>query len=192
MKLFIPLFIFLFSSVASSQTREEVLEQFMKERKQMMEQMIQMFQDDFDNDNFFKDNLDPFSGYNSFKGASSNVSIEERYEKDGSIAIIITPTTENMSLDIQTKDSMIIIKTELSIEESKDQQSQKSHSFSKSTSTKSISIPQGYKPKSPIAEGKGIKILLVPDKDMRDRIKPKKKYHKKMIPIGKQPGEDTL
>ncbi len=54
MKTILILFFTFLSTFSFSQTREELLEQFMKERRQMMEQMIQIFQDDFNNDDFFR------------------------------------------------------------------------------------------------------------------------------------------
>jgi hypothetical protein len=192
MKGLISLIILFISFNVLSQTREEIVEQFMKERKQMMEQMIKIFQDDFNNDDFFKDDIDPFKKGSSFKSFGTNVLIEEKYENDGSISIIITPKTQNMSLDIQTKKNSIVIKTELNITESKDQGEQSSRFSSKSSSTKSIQIPQGYKAVSPVGYGKGIKVSLVPLEGIKKKSVPKKKFHKKMIPIGKRPGEETI
>ena len=77
----------MFSICSYAQTREEMMEEFMRERNKMMKQMIQMFQDDFNNDDFFQDDFDPFGSNKSFKGIGSNVDIEEKYEKDGSISI---------------------------------------------------------------------------------------------------------
>lgn len=192
MKWFIPIFLMIFSINTIAQTREEILQQFMEERKIMMEQMIEMFQNDFESDSFFQsdvpDSLNSFGG----KTLGNNFQIEEKEERDGSISIIITPQTENMSLDIQTKDNSIIITSEMKVEESNEQGEQRFKSFSKSSSSKVVNIPKGFTAKAPIVEGKGFKISLIPSSKVDSTSK--KKYFKKkgMVPIGKMPGEDTL
>ena len=187
----IPLF-------AQAQTREELIEQFMKERRQMMEQMMKIFQDDFENDSFLGDDFDPFGTFpkgNSFHGGGKNVKIDEKYEDDGSISIIITPQNKNINMDIQTNENLITIKTEMRIEEETKEGGNSIKSYSSSSSTRSIPIPQGYKAKSPVASGKtGIKISLVPQGEIKDHIKKKAKPKKSpnLRPIGKKPGEETI
>jgi HSP20 family molecular chaperone IbpA len=185
----------LLSLSAFGQTREEILQEFMKERKQMMQQMIQMFQDDFGGDDILSDKMDPFGSNKSFKGAGSSVEIEEKYETDGSISIIITPKKENMALDIQTKDGMITIKSEMNVEEENKKGSNSFKSFSRSSFSRSIGIPQGYSAKSPTASGKGIKISLIPSAKVKKILSPKKKPQNSnsgLVPIKKKSGEDTL
>ena len=193
MKLILGLLFILNSTLAFSQTREEMIEQFMRERKEMMKQMMKMFRDDFSGmDNFFEDDFDPFDSMKSFKGGGTNVEIEEKYEDDGSISIIITPKSENISLDIKTDNGMITIKSDMKtkIEENG------STSFSSSSYSRSIAIPQGYSAKAPVAAGKGLKISLVPNgkvKKIMDSNKKRPKPSKDLkVPIGKQPGEDMI
>jgi HSP20 family molecular chaperone IbpA len=186
-----------FSFNAYTQTREELIEEFMKERRKMMKQMVQMFQDDFNQDDFFKDDIAPFGKQKSYKSSGSSVEIQEKYEEDGSISIIIIPKRENMALDIQTKDGMITIKSEMKVEEESQTGKKSFKTYSSSSFSRSISIPSGYKAKTPKAEGKGIKISLVSTKKVKSILKkanqkPTKKFHPKRIPIGKQPGEEAI
>ena len=87
------------------QSRDEIIEDFIEQRKKMMEQMIEMFHDDFNGDSFFQDDFDPFDSFSnmkSFSGVGSQIKIEEKYEEDGTISLIITPQKDNLSLDIKT------------------------------------------------------------------------------------------
>ncbi len=205
MKIFALCFSLFISLNIFAQTREELLEEFMKERDKMMRDIMKMFQDDFNNDSFFNDDMDPFSGFEHFKGRSGGVEIEEKYEKDGSLSIIITPLNENMDLDIKTNDEQITISYKVREEKETKKGDQSFKSFSSSSSTRVIPIPQGYKAKSPEAYGeKGIKISLIPtDKtksimsskpSSKSKLKKSKSQDKPVDkkPIGKRPGEDTL
>ena len=66
-------------------------------------------------------------------------------------------------MDIQTVNNRITIKSEKRTEEKTDQAGNTFSSSSMSSSTRSISIPKGYKAKSPEAAGKSVKIVLVPE-----------------------------
>jgi hypothetical protein len=180
-------FVFLLSFNLLAQTRDETLKQFMQERKIMMQQMMQLLQDDFDND-FFSDEADPFFGGSSFKGKGKSIELEEKYEDDGSISIIITPKKENMNLDITTDNNMIVIKSEVT-------KGNKGSQFSSSKFSQSISTPNGYTAHSPVAHGKGVKISLVPSGKVKKMMKKKMKKQSSAadkVPVGKQPGEETI
>jgi HSP20 family molecular chaperone IbpA len=171
MKTMMVLMSLLFSVQVLAQTRDELLEEFMQERRKMMESMMEMFNESFEDD--FFDTTDPWGDMKSFKGVGSNISIEEKYEKDGSISILIKPQNKDVNLDIQTTDEMITIKSEIR---------QKSDSgMSMSSFSKSIGIPNGYKAKSPEAVDGGIKISLVPSSEVKSIMQDKKKDAKPLL-----------
>ena len=188
MKPLILLFTLVLSLNVYSQTREELIEEFKRERAKMMKEIQKMFQDDFSGgDSFFDDSdLDSLFDQRSFSGGSSNVKVEQKYEEDGSISILITPQNENVSLDISTKNNMITIKSEMTIE----QKGKRSKGISSSSFSKSVSIPSGYKAQNPTQVGKSIKIALIPQAKIKKLMVPKKKEGK--IPVGKMPGEETI
>ncbi len=178
-----------------AQSRDEILEEFLKERKKMMESIMKMFEEDSHfGDSFFDDDFDPFKGMKSFKGTGQKIDIEEKYEEDGSISILITPKQENMSLDIQTKDGFIIIKSETKVEEKNEQGGSTFKNYSMSSFSRSIAIPDGYSAKGPVAEGKSLKISLVPSSEVKKIMQkpdPSKTNDGKM-PIMKRAGEETI
>lgn len=180
-------------SLAFSQTKEDLVKKFMQERRKMMEQMINMFQDDFSGgDNFFSDDFDPFDSLKSFKGEGENIKIEEKYEKDGSISLVITPLKENITFDIKTEGRFITIKSESRQSTDTQDENGKVKSLSSRSFSRSISIPQGYNARAPVAEGKGLKISLIPTEKTKNIINLKQKIDDKKIPLGKQPGEQVI
>ena len=155
-------------------TQEELLEEFMQQRREMMKSMMDMMNEAFDEDDFFQMD-DSFGRPQGLRGSGQNVSVEEKYEDDGSISILIKPQSDNVNLDIQTKDNRITIKSEIRQETKRDEASGSSFSsYSMSSSTKSIGIPEGYTAKSPEAVEGAIKISLVPNDKVKD-ISPAKK-----------------
>lgn len=185
------------STFAGAQTREELLEEYRKERNKMMSEILKIFNQDMNSmmdDDFFSDDVDSFFDKRSFTGGSSEVVIEQKYEEDGSIAIVIIPQNKHVQLDISTDNNMITVKSETKVIEENEEDSSRFKSFSSSSMSRSISIPQGYTAKQPVAHGKGIKISLIPSKDLQ-KLKQKKKPLKKddgKMPIQKQPGEQTI
>lgn len=186
-----------------AQTREELIEEFQRERAKMMQEIMKMFQDDFSGaDSFFDDfddmDMDTLFNNRSFTGGGANVSVEQKYEDDGSMTILITPKNENVSLDIQTTDNMITIKSETRVEQTDEQGTNRTKSYSRSSFTKSIGIPTGYVAQKPVPEGKSIKIVLSPKDQMKKIVVPKStkkekpKPKQEKIPIGKRPGEEML
>lgn len=199
MRIFTLLMTCIFSLSLFAQTREELIEEFRRERAKMMNEIMKMFQDDFSGSDTFFDDMDMDSLFSdrSFMGGGQNVSVEQKYEKDGSISILITPKNENVSLDIQTTESMITIKSETKVEQVDDENGNTTKSYSMSSFSKSISIPSGYTAQKPVAAGKSLKIVLMPKSGMKNIITPKnsqkiapKKQEK--VPVGKRPGEETL
>ena len=166
MKFIMILIIFIASLSLFAQTREELLQDFMQQREQMMKQMMDLFNESFEDD--FFDTKDPFGQIESFKGQGSNVSIEETYEKDGSISILIKPQNPNVSLDIKTSEQRITISSQIKQETTTYEAGNTYKSMSMSSFSRSIGIPQGYTAKSPEAIDGGVKISLVPS----DRVKP--------------------
>lgn len=196
MKVCCLFFVALFSLNTLAQTREEILEDFRRQRQEMMKQMIQLFQDDFDSD-LFQHDIDPFGKQKKFMGSSQSVKIEEKYNDDGSIEIVITPKDKNIALDIKTENNRITIKSEKRVETKNDQNGNTFSSFSSSSSTQSIGVPEGYKATGPVVVDKGLKFTLTPIDKVVKTLKPKRKLIKTKprvdrVPIGKRPGEDTL
>jgi len=194
MKKLFFVFTVLFSLSVVAQTREELIEEFRKERAKMMEEIQKMFQDDFSGaDSFFGDSdMDSLFDQRSFSGGSSNVQVEQKYEKDGSIAIVITPQNENVQLDISTEGNKITIKSETKIEQEDTQGGSRSKSISMSSFSKTIGIPDGYKAQNPVQEGKSVKISLLPQDKIKNLMVPSKPKKQDKIPVGKMPGEDTI
>ena len=192
----ILMFLFMIPSLSFAQTRDEMIKNFMEQRKQMMKQMIQMFQDDFSNDSFFNDDFDPFSGMGqmkSFNKQGNSVEIKEEYKKDGTIEYTVIPKDKNMTLDIQTTDSSITIKTETKVEQVDEQNGNQVKSYSSSSSSQIINAPEGYTVKKPENSSDGVKITLVPTGKVQKVINaPKIDKKKKLMPIGKMPGEETI
>lgn len=185
-------FLFLISNYSIAQTREEIIEEFKRERAIMMEEIQKIFAEEFSGaDSFFGDSdMDSLFDQRSITGGGNNISVEQKYEKDGSISILITPKNKNVNLDINTKNNMITIKSETKVEQVDEQSGNKSKSVSMSSFSKSISIPSGYKAKNPTQEGETIKIALIPQDKIKKLMVPKKEDSK--VPIGKRPGEDTI
>ncbi len=153
------------SGVALSQTREEILKDFMEQRKKMMESMMDLMNDSFEQDFFDMD--DSFGRLQGFKGVGNNVSVEEKYEQDGTISILIKPENENVNLDIKTSEDRITIKSEIREEVKNEKSGTTSSQFSMSSSTKSIGIPKGYSAGSPEAIDGMVKISLKPSKELK-------------------------
>jgi len=188
------LFLFLLFSglnvFAQNKTHSDLMEDFLNQRQKMMESVFKAF----DDDDFFKDDVFPDTGISGFaQGMPSmggQIKIDQKEESDGSISIMITPENEGMSLDIDTKDDFITIKSETKIIDKKDQNGNTFQSQSISRSSRSISIPPGYKAKTPEAVGKSIKISLVPDEDIKKLPSPGHKNGR--VPIMKSPGDETI
>lgn len=185
---FLVLFLLVMSNFSYAQTREEIIEEFRRERSEMMKGIMKMFKDDeFLNDDFFSDDMHPFDNIERLKKLrGDNVAIEETNEKDGSISIKITPKNKDISLDISTESNRITIKTETKVKETVDEEGNSSTMMSNSSSTRSISIPEGFEAMPPKQVGEGIVILLRPS---TAKIK---KVYKDRIPVKKQPGDITI
>jgi HSP20 family molecular chaperone IbpA len=196
MKVLFILCTFILSLNVYAQSREEIIEEFMRERSKMMEEIQKMFQDDFSGgDSFFGDSdIDSLFDQRSFSGGSSDVKVEQKYEEDGSISILITPQSKNVNLDINTKDNMVTIKGETQVVQEDEGSGSRSKVISKSSFSKSVSIPSGYKAQNPKQEGKSIKISLLPQDKIKKLMVPKSKARKKIdkVPVGKLPGEETI
>jgi HSP20 family molecular chaperone IbpA len=205
MKLYLLVSIILTANLCHAQTREEILEEFRKERQEMMSEILGMFQSDSFGDSFFGDDeANPFDNIKKLRNRS-NVTVEERHEDNGNISVLITPKSDKIELDIQTKNNMITIKSETKIEEESSSGGNSFKNISSSSFSQSISIPQGYIAESPIASGKGLQITLRPRGSRSERAmneKPKddepvstvgvKKRKIKLVPIGKTPGEEVI
>lgn len=178
----------LISFSSFSQTRDEIIEEFRQERSKMMKEIMKMFKDDdFMQDDFFGSDMHPFDNIERLKKiGGENIAIEERSEKDGSISIIITPKSKDISIDISTENNLITIKTETRVEETTKDKDNSLTSMSSSRSQRSIAIPNGFKALGPQKEGKGIKISLVP---VKSKVK---KIYKDKFPIKKRAGEVTI
>lgn len=176
-------------------THDELIQEFLEQRKQMMEKVMKAF----DDDSFFDDDFDDsglfdqirkqgFKGFNGFNSSGNNVKIVEKVEDDGSMSILITPKNESVKLDIETTDHFIKIKSEM-MEKVENQQGKSfSSNISRSSFTQSIRIPNGFEAQNPTAQGKSIKIVLVP----KDTSIIKSSYPKGKKPIGKRPGEKAI
>ncbi|MBD65833.1 MAG: hypothetical protein CME62_11540 [Halobacteriovoraceae bacterium] len=173
---YVMLLTMIFSLTAFAQTREELIQEYMKERNKMMREIMDMFNEDLDTmmeDDFFEKDVNSFFSDKSFLGGSQSVTVEQNYEKDGSISVIITPKDKNIQLDISTENNMITIKSETKIVDENSQAGNTFKSMSTSSMTKSIAIPRGYTAKAPTQEGEGIKISLVPTDSVK-KLAPQK------------------
>jgi HSP20 family molecular chaperone IbpA len=194
MKKFFFIVLCFFSLSSWAQDADEIVQQFLEQRKKMMEQIMKAF----DDDDFFKqDFLDDkmfesirkqgFEGFKNFKSTGNNIKVEERIEKDGSISVLITPQKKNMKLDIQTTQNQIIIKSEMMESVENENKQGVSKSYSRSSFTQTVAIPQGFEARDPKKEGESILISLVPNK--KGNFKPDNKGR---VPVQRVPGEETL
>lgn len=167
-----------FAQNSEPRTQEELLEEFMRQRREMMKSMMDMMNEAFEEDDFFRMD-DSFGMPQSLKGTGENVSVEEKYEDDGSITILIKPQSKNVNLDIKTQDNRITISSEIRQETTGDENGSSFSSYSMSSSTKSIGIPEGYQAKNPEAIEGAIKISLVPNKKIKDASPLNKKRSEK-------------
>lgn len=154
-----------FNAFSQTTDTEKMLEHFLEQRRKMMEQVRKAFKDDdmmfdnfFDDDDFFKDFSD--GQMKGFRGRGPDFSIEEQATHDGNIEFLITPKNKNVTLDIDTQDNQIVIKSETKVTEENQGQHGTSQSFSSSSYSRVIGIPFGYKATDPVAEGDSIKITL--------------------------------
>lgn len=178
----------IFSHLSHAQTREELIQEYMKERTKMMSEIMKMFKESsFATDDFFKDDMHPFDNIERLKKMrGDNVTIEEKNEKDGSISVTITPKDKSTQLDISTDNNRITIKTETKVKETVDEEGNSFTSMSSSSSTRSISIPDGFQAMAPKQVGSGILITLSPTS------KKLRKVYKDKVPVKKRAGEITI
>src|SRR5690554_3985354 len=162
MKKLIAILMMLIGTQALAQdSHNEIIQRFLEQRKRMMEDIMKAFDDDeffkddfFDNDIFESLRREGLSAFQGFQGGGKNVSVEERMEKDGSISVVITPQSEDIQLDIETKEDRIVIKSEMRVEEESVQGQGRSKSISTRSFSQTVAIPQGYEAKKPAKEGK--------------------------------------
>lgn len=191
-------FIMLFGSTMATAQNDynTIIEQFLEQRKEMMEEIMKAFDDDsFFQDEFFDDDVfeqlrqHGLGGFKGYQGAGNNISIQEKMNEDGTISVIITPKNKETNLDIETKQDRITIKSEVEVKE--ERKDAKGNVLGTSTSMQSfsrvVSIPQGYKAKSPTKKGESIVISLVPNDG--NILKPDENGR---VPIKKRPGEKTI
>lgn len=191
---FLFVLILLFSATVFSQDADEVIQQFLEQRKQMMEQIMKAFDDDdffkgdaFDDQMFDQIRKHGLGGFHGFNSTGHNVKVEEKVEKDGTISVIITPQNKNLKVDIKTTEDQIVITSEM-MEKVENQNKQGSmQSYSKSSSSQSVRIPNGYIAQTPKAKNQSVVITLVP-KD-KSKFKPDSKGR---IPIQKKQGDETI
>lgn len=194
--LIISSFFVLQSFAQQADDADKIVQQFLEQRKKMMEEIMKAF----DDDDFFKSENDAFDdkmfdqirkhGFRGFQGFSSNgnnVKVEERVEKDGSISVIITPKNEKIKLDIKTTKGQILIKSEMMSDVENKNEQGSSRSYSKSSYSQTIQIPNGFEAQSPKAKDKSIIITLIPKAE--GKFKPDSKGR---VPVQKGYGEDTI
>jgi HSP20 family molecular chaperone IbpA len=171
--MFKVLLVFLFSlNLFAQNSHDEIIQNFLEQRKKMMEEMMRAFgDDDFFSDDFNDDKLfeslknHGIGGFGQFKSMGQNVTVEEKMQDDGSIDVIITPKSDNVNLNIETKNNSIIIKSETKVAQEDDSESGSSKYFSSSSFSRSVSIPDGYQVEDPKQKDKSIIITLRPTKD---------------------------
>jgi HSP20 family molecular chaperone IbpA len=198
MKFILIISLLFVSTICQAQTREEILEEFRKERQEMMSEILEIFQSDSMGEAFFDDDMNPFDNIKKLRDRS-NVTVEEKHEDNGSISVLITPKSDQIELDIQTKHNMITIKSETKIEEESLSGGSSFKNVSSSSYSQSISIPQGYIAESPVTDGRGLKIVLRPAglKKLNAPVKVEASIKNqesgmKLVPIGKIPGEEVI
>jgi hypothetical protein len=167
--------------------REEIIEKFMKNRKAMMDKML----DAFSEDSFFEDDMDDDffksilgNRFDKFKNHKM-VSVEEIRKKSGDIDVFIKPEDETIKLDIETKDSVIIVKAKKIEKIENNSASSFSSRLNNQSSMQSVSIPEGYEAKSPKTVGDKILIALVKKRTKIQKINSK-------TPLLKRKGEGTI
>lgn len=193
MKLFVFCITIFLPFYSLAQSPEQIIEQFKKERQEMMSEILKMFQSNPLQDSFFDSGMHPFDEVNKLRNGSS-VDVEEVYEKDGSISILIIPKSEETQLDIQTTESKIIIKSSSQVEQTTKEQGSSFKSISSQSFTRSISIPSGYMAKTPVTKDKKLIIKLIPLLKNQNKIKKETQPSKvrDLKPVGKSPGEQTI
>lgn len=175
---------------------DKVVQQFLQQRKKMMEDIMKAFDDDdffkesneaFDDKMFEQIRKHGFRGFHGFSSSGNNVKVEEKVEEDGTISVIITPKNENIKLDIKTSKDQIHIKSEkISKIENKSKEGI-SKSYSQSSYSQTIQIPNDFEAQDPKARGKSIVIVLIPK--AKGKFKPDSKGR---VPVQKGYGEETI
>lgn len=175
---------------------DKVVQQFLEQRKKMMEEIMKAFDEDdffkegdaaFDDKMFDQIRKQGFRGFQGFNSTGNNVKIKEKVEANGDISVLITPKSKNIKLDIQTSDNQIVIKSErMSDVENKNKQGV-SRSYSKSSYSQTIRIPNGFTAKAPVKKDDSIVITLSPK--AKSKFKPDSKGR---VPVQKGYGDETI
>jgi len=180
----------------AQQSHDEIIQRFIEQRKQMIEEMTKAFDDDaFFSDDFKADQLfDSIqkSGIAGFKSGERNVKVEEKVKDDGSIDVVITPQSENVNLDIETKDNRISIKSEMRVKEKKESDQGSSQVLSHSSFSRSVSIPDGFTASSPKQVDKSIVITLVPNEGQEIKVIEPSGAQDKKVPLKRRNGEKVI
>ena len=191
----------------AQKSHDEILQQFLKQRKQMMEQIMKSFDDDsffkdFDDtfgdkfeDDFFKQfKQRGFGGIQGFEHSGDSVSVEEKVADDGTISIIIRPKSKDIKLDIQSTDDQIIINSETVVKEETQSEEGQSQSFYKSSSSRSVTIPEGYHalPAEPLDGGLKIRLVQKDKNYFKKQAQDSKVPESEKTPVGKRQGEETI
>tara|TARA_Y100000385_G_scaffold265208_1_gene299288 strand:+ start:254 stop:880 length:627 start_codon:yes stop_codon:yes gene_type:complete len=175
---------------------DKIVQQFLEQRKKMMEEVMKAFDDDeffkrgddsFDDKMFDQIRKHGFRGFQGFSSSGNNVKVEERVEKDGSISVIITPKNEKIKLDIKSTKDQIVIKSEMMSDVENKNAQVTTKSYSKSSYSQTIRIPNGFEAQSPKAKDKSIIIKLTPK--AKGKFKPDSKGR---VPVQKGYGEETI
>jgi HSP20 family molecular chaperone IbpA len=160
----------------------------------MMEEIMKAFDDDgFMKDDAFDDKMfdqlrkHGLGGFHGFNSTGHNVKVEEHVEKDGTISVIITPQNKNLKVDIKTTENQIVITSEMMEEVENENKQGRTRSYSKSSSSQTVRIPQGYTAKNPTSKDGSVIISLVPKE--KSQFKPDSKGR---IPVQKKDGEKTI
>ena len=190
MKNIVLFFTIILISPSYSDSTQDYMSKLRQERMKMKEQILKMFNNGMSMGDFF--DSDSISSFDNLR-SSSSVIVNEEVNSDGSIDIIIKPKSKDTNLEVDVSDKAIIIKSESRVEEKTENGSGTFSSFSSSSFSQSIPIPAGYFASKPDYSGDGVKIVLKNSQTAKSKsIKGNTSRDMGLVPIGKEPGEETL
>lgn len=163
-----------FSQDHDQLTKQQIWDQFRQDRRAVMQQVLKLFNDDFEDDDFYK--------------GDQSVEVLEELQDNGDIHIKIIPKSKNIQLDIQSSGNSITIKSDTKVEEETKKGNSRFQSFSSHSFQRSIGIPSGYKIASSKQIDKGWLFVLVADQKFKKTL-PKKS---RRIPVDKKDGEEII
>ena len=177
------------SLFAQSNSQDDMMKEFIKSRQRMMNEMIKAFDEEsFTSDYMSEDFLKDILGYKfneNFGESESMVGIKQVQKTDGSVDLFLKPRDQSVSMDIDTQESVIIIKAVQKSEVKNESKKQVTRKISRGEYSQSITIPFGFTASSPKVVDGRVKITLTPNKKNKPDLIDRK-------PITKRKGEGVI